>query len=241
MNNHLRLSIIIFLTFLMTSCQNKEGRVSQSEMTPEEKNEVIKKIEVLAQKDQYFRRYIALGTLSDSLLEVDERNQNEMSVQAYLEWSTGVQSKLPVTVEDSLRDLQDSLDFENYQDVKSLIREYGYPSKEFLNTEADKLFPILLHPPSRVQAEEYLAEMVDLLEPEVFKNNLEPISYARFYDNIQWKVLGQPQLYGTNKSFNTETMSIGPALIEDIDATNEARIRIGLPELKEGEYEILEN
>ncbi len=232
---------MIILTSLMSFCENKEGRVIRSEMTQEERNELIAKIEIIAEKDQYFRRYIALGTLSDSLLEVDARNQNEMSVQAYLEWSTAVQSKLPTAVEDSLRDLQDSLDFENYQDVKSLIREYGYPSKEFLNVQADKLFPILLHPPSKVKAEEYLAEMVDLLEPEVFKNNLEPMSYARFYDNIQWKILGQPQLYGTNKSFNTETMSIGPALIKDIDETNEARVRIGLPKLQEGEYEILEN
>ncbi len=241
MNHLLKHSIIVFLATIVLACEKNERTVSRSEMTMQEKNELIEKIEILAEKDQYFRRPISLGTLSDSLLEIDAKNRNEMSVQEYLEWSTSVKSKLPAAVEDSLRSLQDSLDFENYQNIKSLIRKYGYPSKEFLNVPADKLFAILLHPPSTIDAEEYLTEMVDLLEPEVLNKNLEPISYARFYDNIKWKILGQPQLYGTNKSFNPETMSIGPARIEDIQKTNAARKRIGLPELKEGEYEILEN
>ncbi|MEL6824473.1 MAG: hypothetical protein AAFP70_22160, partial [Calditrichota bacterium] len=138
---------------------------------------------------------------------------------------------------DSLWALQHKLDYQNYRDIKDIINTYGYPSAERLNVETDQLYAILLHPPIEIEPQEYLSEMKALLLPEVQKKRMETISFARFVDNIRTKVLQEPQLYGTVKSFNPATMSMGLPVIEGIEKTNKAREAIGLEPLKDGEYE----
>ena len=67
---------------------------------------------------------------------------------------------------------------------------------------------------------------------------MKAITYARFYDNIITRFLNKPQTYGTVKKFNITTMTTGLPEIEDIEETNKLRKKIGLTELKEGEYQI---
>lgn len=50
------------------------------------------------------------------------------------------------------------------------------------------------------------------------------------------KIFGRTQLYGTGDEFDPKTNSIVPPFIENIDSTNIVRKKIGLAELKEGEY-----
>ncbi len=65
-------------------------------------------------------------------------------------------------------------------------------------------------------------------------------SFALFVDNIKAKILKEPQLYGTNKSFNPATMTMGLPEIEDITQTNNERLAIGMEPLEEGLYSIME-
>ena len=103
------------------------------------------------------------------------------------------------------------------------------------------MFPILLHPPVELEPQKFLEEMEELLLPEVKGKRMEAESFAMFVDNIKAKILKEPQLYGTNKSFDPTTMSMGAPEIESIEKTNSARKAIGLAPLKDGEYKLKQN
>ncbi len=80
--------------------------------------------------------------------------------------------------------------------------------------------------------------MQNLLLEEVKANRMEPIKFATYVDNMRKKAFGKNQLYGTGDEFDPKTNAIVPPLIENIDSTNIARKKIGLPSLKEGAYRI---
>ena len=97
--------------------------------------------------------------------------------------------------------------------------------------EPGRLFAVLLHPPVKIKQQTFLNEMTAPLLPEVQAGRMVGKSYALFVDNIKAKILREPQLYGTNKSFDPATMMMGPPEIEDLAATNAARAKIGLEPL----------
>jgi len=202
---------------------------------------LIQKIDSISTLDQQYRSIIALGTLDEDLLEKDRQLRQTASLEEYLAFKKTVPQTLTTAQKDSLWALQHALDGQNYQTVRAMIRQYGYPSNTRLGVSEDKLFAVLLHPPVELDANDYLTTMQELLLPEVQASRMEAMAYAQWYDNIKAKILREPQLYGTNKSFNPATMSMGPAVIKDLAQTNAARSAIGLPELQEGEYQLAGN
>lgn len=216
-----------------SACQPSGPKVN---LTDADKAYLLGEIERILEADQRYRGAISLGTLNDSILADDAEKRETLSVEEYIQYQRALQLELPKSVEDSLWVLQHQLDNANHQAFLEIVKTYGYPSPERLGVENDQLFTILLHPPTDQEIPQFLEKMQALLLPEVRSGRMPARMYASFYDNIKAKVLNEPQLYGTNKSFDPQTMSMGPPDIEDIEVTNAARAEIGLPPLEEGAY-----
>ncbi len=239
--NCLKFILSLTLIYILSNCtktQNQEESSSYVELTDSIKMSLVDEIESMAELDQKYRKVISLGTMDEELLKKDAEMRKTSSIEEYMAFSKTVEKTLTDGQIDSLWELQHALDYQNYVDLKSLISNYGYPSEQRLGIERDLMYPILLHPPSEVGPQNYLDEMIQLLMPEVEEERLSPNKYASFVDNIKTKILNQTQLYGTNKSFNTSTMSVGLPIIDNLEETNKRRTEIGLPELKDGEYEL---
>ena len=210
------------------------------ELTEKQKAEILSQIEEIEEKDQRYRTPLAIGTLNDSILAVVEAKSKTMEIMEYYTFKQSLNLNLPKDVQDSLWHLQRQLDAENLAHLKTLVQTYGYPSKERLGTTEDNLFVVLLHPPyALAEIPTFMEEMSALLLPEVKAGRMPPKFFALFYDNMLGKILRKPQLYGTNQQFDTKTRTVLPPGIVDLKKTNEARLQIGLPILKEGEYRII--
>ena len=211
------------------------------DLSEEDKATLLQQIESIAELDQRYRTPLSLGTLNDSIIQVDKVKSRTLSLEEYMAYKQTLDLKLPKAVEDSLWILQREIDQQNLEAFKVIIQDYGYPSKERLGTKTDQLFILLLHPPyPKAEIPAFMEEMSTLLLPEVKAGRMPAKSYAMFYDNMLGKILRKPQLYGTNQQFDVKTRTILPPGIIDIDATNKARVSIGLPVLEEGEYRIIE-
>ena len=207
-------------------------------LTDDTRQNLIEKLLVMGEKDQRYRQMISLGTLDEATIKKDKEMSNK-PIEEYMAFAKTIKRTLSQKQIDSLWLLQNNLDFENHNAIVSLVKKYGYPSEERLQVKSDKLFPMLLHPPKEIKPRLYLQKMTELLKPEIIEGRIKAKTFASFVDNIKWKILREPQLYGMNKSFNPKTMKVGLPKIEDIKKTNTARKEIGLPALEEGQYEII--
>lgn len=216
--------------------KQSERKPQKTKLSPFEIKELKEKVSRIQKRDQMYRRVISLGTLDSSIIAKDAEMRKTDKVEEYFAFTKSVKKTLTKKQIDSLWKLQHKLDFDNYVNFKSIINQYGYPSPNRLNIKTDRLFQILLHPPTQLPVEEYLSEMQQLLLPEVKANRMKAKFYALFVDDIKVKILKEPQLYGTVKHFNRKTMQISPPKISNITRTNKARKEIGLPELKDNEY-----
>ncbi|MBL4706386.1 MAG: hypothetical protein JKY54_17795 [Flavobacteriales bacterium] len=230
----------IFFVLVFASCQQTSNNHETSVNLSQKGIDIwTLAIEKMNKSDQKYRNVLSLGTLNDSLLRVDKELRKTASLEEYFVFMNSVTKTITKEENDSIWKLQHKIDYENYLEIKSLTQKYGYPSQERLGKDLD-IFPILVHPPLEIEPQKYLEEVVSIFKPEVMEKRMNPKTYAMLYDNIKGKILKDPQLYGTNGIFNSKTMKVGNPLIESIEATNIARKEIGLPELKEGEYELTE-
>ncbi|NRB63925.1 MAG: hypothetical protein HRU40_13025 [Saprospiraceae bacterium] len=239
MKKILNLLIIPLLSF--SSCAiNKEEQGRRIEYTIPENTRIdlVNTINQMSAMDSKYRSVIQLGTLDKSILNKVKELSKAGDIDKYIAFTNSINRTITEAQEDSLKRLQDTLDYQNYLQVKSIINQYGYPSTDRLKIKADNFSPILLHFPEQINPSDYLEEMSVLLTKEVNENRMKAISYARFYDNIITRFLNKPQKYGTVKKFNIKTMTPGFPEIEDIEETNRLRKKLGLPELEEGEYQI---
>jgi len=206
------------------------------DLSDQEKIEILKRIDGIAENDQKFREYMSVGSLDATILnEADSILQNQ-GPEEYFKYLTVKELELPEEVLRSLNILQSHLDSINLIEVVDIIKTYGYPSKERLGVKGDRFYPVFLHPHRGLDIKVYQETIFNLLLPEVKAQRMEAKMLATFYDNMNAKILGTSQLYGTNKKINRETFQILPPVIADIKLTNEARKELGLDPLKEGEY-----
>ena len=241
--NTLKLFSLLICSIFCWSCSNSTNKTVKSksfQLSELEKQKIIVEIEKMAELDKKYRNIISLGTLDKEKIKKDKELRETASLEEYVAFTQTIEKTLEKEQIDSLWELQHKLDYQNYNGFKEIIDEYGYPSKERLNVKKDKLFPILLHPPIEIGPQKFLDEMEEVLLPEVREKRMKAESFALFVDNIKAKILNEPQLYGTTKSFNPATMSAGLPEIENIEKTNNARKTIGLEPLKEGEYKTKE-
>lgn len=228
--------IVAFLFFFQLMCKPLFAQ-AKIVLTQEDKEHLIKELQWIAEDDQRYRGFISLGTIDTKQLEHFKRVTDTMSIEEYIAYEKTLNLELSDEVKKALWVLQHELDLMNYNKLKSIIAEYGYPGKDRIGGDND-IFPIFLHPPIQLNPEDYLIEMSRLLEPEVLAGRIPAKKYALFYDNILCKILNEPQLYGTNVPFDMNTMKPGVPIITDINKSNAARLKIGLEALENGQYEL---
>lgn len=241
MKNYIKLTVLSIIIIFTASCNNKSSKKKKNinfELNSEIRQDLIKKITEMGVLDQKYRTPLSIGTLDEAIIAKNKEMSQTNDVAEYIAFRKTIKRTLTKNQEDSLWELQKELDYKNYTQFKSIVKEYGYPSPERLNKKTDEIYAILLHPPTNTKTESksYLKEMSDLLKDEVIAKRMDANSYASFVDNIKSKILQEPQLYGTMKTFNTKTMKEGLPEIKDINKTNAARKEIGLSELKDGSY-----
>lgn len=236
------LLIIFSLTFISCTVIKKTSTDPiKYELSEIQKTTLISEVEHMLQLDQKYRDLLFLGTLDPEVIKKNAELSTKASFEEYMAFVKTVKKDITQTESDSLWKLQHELDYNNYISLKTIIAKYGYPSEQRLETNNNNVIVILLHPPVQLDPKKYLNEMHDLLIKEVFAKRMEANDFATFVDNIKAKILKEPQVYGTNNSFDVNTMKIGPPIIDNIKKTNKKRKEIGLQELKEGEYIIVKS
>lgn len=200
---------------------------SGQHLSNSEKDSLKAEIRRLLENDQKYRSILSIGTLR---IETVDSIKN-LSCEAKLNFYATNKLTLDKRVSDSLWNLQSQIDFENISKLEEIIKKFGWPSNSRLD---DKISAevLLFHTPTNK-----VAAMESLLITEVKEQRMDPKQFAMFIDNIRLKHK-QKQLYGTNTEFSRELMKEMPPAIDDIAITNNARRKIGLEPLKEGEYRI---
>ena len=218
--------IILISTILISLISCKEKKENKKELTDSIKAELIAEFKEMKEKDQLNRSYVSLGTFDQKLID----STKKLTTQEYISFIQSHKSELTKKQEDSLWNIQNKIDLRNTNRLYEITKEYGWLSKTKLDSVIDPML-FLFHTPK-----ETIDKMQALLMEEVKANRMEPIKFATYVDNMRKKAFGKNQLYGTGDEFDPKTNSIVPPFIENIDSTNIERKKIGLPELKEGEY-----
>lgn len=198
----------------------------------------------MAEDDQKYRTPIFYKTTNQKIIEELENMQEEKGIAEMYKHLKSLNLELPKEERDSLYALQQELDFKNHMIFQGWLEEFGFLPKEILGEHHYIQQLLLFHPhvdngdDNNEKIRSYRERYATILIEEVKVGRMPAKLYAMFYDNMAGKILREPQLYGTNQQFDEETGTIKPAFIESITKTNKARIEIGLPLLKEGEYRI---
>lgn len=130
------------------------------------------------------------------------------------------------------KEIMPKVDTLNFNRIVSFLTQNGYPSKDLLGEKnmqhecVEAAFTaVLLHNPHRLVNEQ---KYFDLFLNEVKKGNLEPDFYATILDKYYWA-----------KSTNKENRRVfygsqfGKPCIQTKEATNKARVEIGLNPLED--------
>lgn len=190
-------------------------------------------------KDQEYRTLISNNTLDKNISYKIDSVFNQCGIAEGFAYKKSLKSeKLPQSTLDSLWKLQHKNDLNNHLILKGVFETYGYIPEEIIGESYTIQIMVLMHPPGNWDIASYHKSYSELLFPEVLNKRMPAKIYAIFYDNMLTKILDKPQLYGTGKHFDSRTKKELPAIIENIDKTNEARITIGLAPLEEGEYRL---
>mgnify|MGYP000106094846 CR=1 FL=1 len=220
--------LILTLIISLFSCQEKKEDVKKKELTESIKTELIDELKKMDRADQLNRSYISLGTFDQKLID----STKNLSMSDYFKFKKSHKKEISKKQIDSLWNIQNEIDLKNTNRLYELTKEYGWLSQTKLDSVIDPMI-FLFHTPKQT-----IEKMQSLLFEEVQAKRMNPNKFAMYVDNMRIKAYGKSQLYGTGDEFDPKTNSVVSPFIENIDSTNIERKKIGLPELKEGEYRI---
>lgn len=239
MNLLFKMLFILSSGILLFSCKSTQYTSKNIELTEADKGFLNQEIERMLEADQKYRNPLSLGTLDKKIIADDKEKSATLELEEYMVYRQSLDIEgFSKEVKDSLWRLQHEIDYNNYLKIKSLIKEYGYLSKERLGQKENRFFVMLLHPAPQLDPKTYRDELAAIFANEVKYKRMDPLQYAMFYDNITYKIMHEPMLYGTGKVFNHKTKTLTPPFIKDVKISNKARKAIGLPLLEEGDYQI---
>jgi len=231
-------SILLAVIFLLPANSNAQNGNKKS-ISSSEKVMIEHIFQEISRTDQLYRDPLSKGTTDEKIIaQIDSVFDNE-GIEAGLAYEQSLHLSLPKAVEDSLWGLQHIIDFQNHLTIKGLWDTYGYIPKEVVEEKNYVQILLLMHPPKDWDIPAYLEEYAAFLLEEVKAERMPAKVYAQFVDNVKGKMLKEPQLYGTNQRFDAKTNSILPPAIKNLEESNAAREAIGLPLLKEGEYQLV--
>lgn len=239
MNTVIRLFTIVLMFNLFANCSFGQS-ATKKEITASEATFIEKVFADIAVSDQRYRSLLANGTTDKTVVEAIDSVMNNHGIEAGIAYKASLNLSLEQSIKDSLWELQHQIDLHNHLTLRGLFDTYGFIPEGVVEENNFVQMLLLVHPPKDWDIPTYLATYSALLLQEVKAERMPAKTYATFYDNIKGKILREPQLYGTNQQFNTETKKIMPPGIRSLSESNAARKAIGLPELEEGEYRLLD-
>ncbi|MEO1714743.1 MAG: hypothetical protein AAFU60_15540 [Bacteroidota bacterium] len=226
------LTRLLIACFLLSSLYSAAQGQRDRPISEDEKAWLYEMFSQIEERDQRYRSNLQWETLDEEILTTLDSIFDHEGVPAGLTYHQSLNLELPKAVSDSLWNLQHRLDLENHLLLRGIWQQYGYVP-ESVSKDLDFVQMLtLMHPPKDWSVENYLEEYKALFLPEVKAGRMPPIRYATFVDNIRGKILGLPQLYGTNQIFDQETGTVKDPVLEDLEASNAARAAIGLPPLE---------
>ncbi len=233
---HLFLALIICFSFSTSAIgQKSKNPISQNEI-----EFISSAFETMLEADQRYRGYLTYETMDDQLIDRIDSLMEADGIAVGLSYAKTLDLKLPEATKDSLWELQHQIDFQNHLMMRGIWEIYGYIPEEVVKENNYVQMMLLVHPQKDWDIPTYHQQYAEMLRQEVEVGRMPPKSYATFFDNILCKIMRKPQLYGTNMQFSREEGKTLPPSIENLKKSNAARIDLGLPPLKEGEYRLIE-
>jgi hypothetical protein len=233
------ISCFLFLTgCLLSQLSFSQDYKLKQAVAPDEVRYLQEMMKEISQTDQQYRKYLGSNTLDDALIASMDSVYEADGIESYTAYCKSLDLKLDSTVEDSLWQLQHELDFQNHLLLRGIFLTYGFLPKDLLGEYHYVPLLLLMHPPKDWDVPHYLTEYAELFQAEIQAGRMPAKTFATFYDNMKAKILREPQLYGTNQQWDPATQAVLPPIISDLQLTNEARTKIGLPPLQAGEYRL---
>lgn len=231
--------MVLILTFLF--CFSIVAQNPKTNLVEEDIQFIQTCFNNIIKSDQICRLKMSAKTLDPvKIAKLDSLNEHA-DMEEVIQYRASLQNELTKEQKDSLINLQRQIDFTNHMVIRGIWDRYGWISEEVIKENNFVQQLLLLHPPHDVsQIPEYLENYKAKLILEVEAGRMPAQFYAQFVDNILGKILGKPQLYGTNGIYDVETNSIKAPKIANIDDTNSARVALGLSALRKGEYTLIE-
>jgi hypothetical protein len=114
--------------------------------------------------------------------------------------------------------------------LDEIFKKYGFPGYDLVGKEGSGNFWLMVqhsdHDP------EFQQHVLEKMKIEVDKDNAEASTYGLLVDRVNLNT-GQPQIYGTQVTYNTEICQAYPKNLADSANVNERRKSIGLPPIEE--------
>jgi len=131
-------------------------------------------------------------------------------------------------IDDNFKKRWDSIALSHKKRIKEILDTYGWPGYNLVGEEASNATWIIVqHLNQEIDLQEYA---LSHLEKAIKNNNANPKTLAFLTDKV--RVLNdQPQLYGTQINWMTETGYPSPFEIENKEDVDNRRLRLGLDSL----------
>ena len=149
-------------------------------------------------------------------LDTDQDVRNRMTPADY----TNPESPLHIEMRET--------DAENTARIVEIVEAYGWPTPEMVGADGvNAAFLLVQHAGSEVQE-----QMLPLVEEAYHAGDLPGQSYAMLLDRVLVFSRGEPQVYGTQSTFNAEgELVLSP--VADEEALDERRAAVGLSPIAE--------
>lgn len=157
-----------------------------------------------------------MSALIDSLYAVDQKVQMEMAEAM----QSGDQEQTNAFLAQQMKTFKRHIPI-----LKDIYNQIGYPTIERVGKESsDNFFTLVQHADADLKFQE---EMLKTISKEVERGNVNGKNFAFLKDRVHL-ALGQPQVYGSQVKYNTETGQAYPKKLLDSIHVNKRRQAIGL-------------
>lgn len=216
---------LFFLFISILSLNNSSAQ--KVTISIEERDSLIKQLEIMVYDDQVYRLQIMYGTAEMTEIAKFIKSKDQIKrIIAVKKNDVGFSKE----IKDSLGILQQKNDSINLIKLVTIIEKYGFLSKQLLGNAkinylwiegkpAEKVLPsITIH----LCSEKEFNQLLPLFKKEVELGNFPPLNYAQWYDRCM-QTQNKKQLYGEY---------ISNPCVENLEITNQEREKIGLKKLK---------
>jgi len=200
--------------------------VKQAQVDTTVKSQLTAEILEMDKKDQQYRWQLVFGETDLAVVDSLSKLPTAEKVKHFKKRGAP-NNKLTEAQYDAIQRAQDSLDKANQDRILEIYRTYGWPGKELVGRGAGLVSIMMLHFPDSLKLALY-----PQLKKEYKRGHIAGSAVATMYDRYLLEQ-NQPLLYGMYKHFDSASKKDLPPMISDIEQTNKARKKLGLPPLEQ--------